>query len=196
MDGNRPGLLERAPWVRRHKPDVSAYYRMAETGILTREDCVELIEGEIVDTVPTGSPHGGAVNALLNRFVGAAQDKAIVTAQSPLRLSDTNEPRPDAMVLRRRPDFHRAAHPTAGNLLLLVEVAQTGLPYDRKVKLPLYARHGVPEGWIMNIGEGVVDVDRNPKDETYRTTACAGRGETLEPAALPGLRIAVTEVLG
>lgn len=196
MDGDRPSLLERVPEVRRHKLDVHGYYRMAEAGILTREDRVELIEGEIVDMVPIGSPHSGAVSSLINLLTVAARGRATVTAQSPLRLSDTSEPQPDFMLLKPRADFYRGAHPAAADVLLLVEVAQSSLAYDRKVKLPLYARHGVPEVWIVNIGDGVVEVYRDPKDDAYRSTARAVRGDMLEPAALPGLRVAVTEVLG
>lgn len=196
MDGDQPGLLERVPGIRRHKIDVREYYRMAEVGILTRDDRVELIEGEIVDMVPIGSPHSGAVNSLLGRLAVAAGDRATVTAQSPLRLSDSSEPQPDFMLLKPRTDFYRKAHPTPADVLLLVEVAQSSLAYDRKVKLPLYARHGVPEVWIVNIGEGVVEVYRDPKDDAYRAVARAARGDMLEPAALPGLRIAVAEVVG
>ncbi|RAI58718.1 Uma2 family endonuclease [Roseicella frigidaeris] len=196
MDGDRPGLLERVPEVRRHKLDIHGYYRMAEAGILTRDDRVELIEGEIVDMVPIGSPHSAAVNGLIAVLAGAVQGRATVTAQSPLRLSDTNEPQPDFMLLRPRADFYRGAHPTAADVLLLVEVAQSSLAYDRRVKLPLYARHKVPEVWIVNLGEGVVEVYREPKDEAYLATTRAARGDMLEPAALPGLRIAVTEVIG
>ncbi|MDO9708968.1 Uma2 family endonuclease [Paracraurococcus lichenis] len=196
MDGDRPSLLERVPEVRRHRLDVHEYYRMAEAGILTREDRVELIEGEIVDMVPIGSPHGGTVNALNYRLTRQVGDAATVSVQGPLRLSDVSEPQPDLMLLKPRPDFYRSGHPTAADVLLLVEVAQSSLAYDRKVKLPLYARHGVPEVWIVNLGEGVVEVHRTPKDETYQDATTAGRGDTLEPALLPGLRIAVAEVLG
>lgn len=196
MDGDGPGLLQRVPEVRRHRLDVHEYYRMAEIGILTREDRVELIEGEIVDMVPIGSGHSGTVNALTYRLTGVAGDKAVVSVQGPLRLSDSSEPQPDLMLLKPRTDFYRRAHPTAADVLLLVEVAQSSLAYDRKVKLPLYARHGVPEVWIVNLGESVVEVYRNPKDETYQDATTATRGDTLEPALLPGLRIAVTEVLG
>ncbi|NOG72564.1 Uma2 family endonuclease [Roseicella sp. DB1501] len=196
MDGDRPGLLERLPEVRRHKLDIRGYYRMAEAGILTRDDRVELIEGEIVDMVPIGSPHSAAVNGLIAVLASAVQGRATVTAQSPLRLSDASEPRPDFMLLKPRADVYRSAHPTPADVLLLVEVAQSSLAYDRQVKLPLYARHKVPEVWIVNLGEDVVEVYREPKDEAYLATTLAARGDMLEPAALPGLRIAVTEVIG
>jgi Uma2 family endonuclease len=169
---------------------------MGEAGILAAGDRVELIEGELIDMAPIGSQHSGAVTGLNRAAIRAAGDRAVVTVQAPLRLSETSEPQPDLLLLKPRADLYRSEHPTAAEVLLLVEVADSSLRYDRGVKLPLYAWHGVPEVWIVNIGEGVVDVYRDPQDEAYRTTAHAARGEVLEPAALPGLRILVTEVLG
>jgi Uma2 family endonuclease len=196
MDGDRPGLLEQAPWVKRHKLDVHGYYRMGEVGIFAEGERVELIEGEIIDMAPIGSEHSAAVGSLITDMAVAVAGRALVWAKNPLRLSDLDEPQPDVMLLKPQADRYRSAHPTAADVLLLVEVAQTSLAYDRKVKLPLYARHGVPEVWIVNIGDSVVEVYRDPKGEAYETTLRAMRGETLEPAALPGLRIAVTGVLG
>ncbi|WP_149537923.1 Uma2 family endonuclease [Siccirubricoccus phaeus] len=190
------GLLERAPWVKRHKLDVRDYYRMGEAGIFEPGMRVELIEGEIIDMAPIGSEHGGIVNRL-NRFsVRGVGDRAVVSVQGPLRLSEFSEPEPDLLLLKPRADDYTGQHPTAADVLLLIEVANTSLRYDRDVKLPLYARHGVPEVWIVNLTEGLIEVYRDPKGEAYLTTRRAARGETLEPAALPGLRLAVAEVLG
>ncbi|MFC7539872.1 Uma2 family endonuclease [Siccirubricoccus deserti] len=133
---------------------------------------------------------------LIAALAAAARGRAVVSAQSPLRLSDLTEPRPDFMLLKPRTDNYRGDHPIPADVLLLVEVADGSLRYDRSIKLPLYARHGVPEVWIANIGEGAVEVYRDPRDEAYRATAGVARDELPEPAALPGLRIAVTEVLG
>ncbi|MEN0075175.1 MAG: Uma2 family endonuclease [Paracraurococcus sp.] len=196
MDGDRPGLLGRLPEVRRHKLDIRGYYRMAEAGILTRDDRVELIEGEIVDMVPIGSVHNGTLSGLTHAVFRGVGDRAVVTVQGPLRLSDHSEPQPDLLLLKPRADHYRSAHPAPADVLLLVEVAQSSLAYDRQVKLPLYARHRIPEVWIVNLGDGVVEVYREPKDEAYLATTRAARGDMLEPAALPGLRIAVTEVIG
>lgn len=196
FDGNRAGLLEREPGVRRHKLDVAAYYRMAEVGILGPDDRVELIEGEIVDMAPIGSAHGGTVDGLAEAVHAGLERRAIVRVQGPLRLSDESEPQPDLMLLRPRADRYRASHPGPGDVLLLVEVSDSTLRTDRNVKLPLYARHGIPEVWIVNLPDGVVEVHREPQGEAWRTTQRAGRGEVLEPHLLPGLRIAVSDVLG
>ena len=196
MDGDRPSLLERAPWVKRHKLDVREYYRMAEAGIFEPTEHVELIEGEIVDMVPIGSVHNGTLSGLTHAVFRGVGDRAVVTVQGPLRLSDHSEPQPDLLLLKPRADHYRSEHPTPAEVLLLVEIADGSLRFDRGVKLPLYARHKVPEVWIVNLGEGVVEVYREPKDEAYLATTRAARGDMLEPAALPGLRIAVTAVIG
>jgi Uma2 family endonuclease len=196
MDGDRPSLLEQAPWVKRHKLDVREYYRMGEVGIFAPDERVELIEGEIIDMAPIGSQHNGTLAGLAQTAALGAGRRIMFTMQGPLRLSDFSEPQPDLLLLKPRADNYRSEHPTPADVLLLVEVADSSLRYDRGVKLPLYARHGVPEVWIVNIGEGVVEVYRDLKEEAYRATTRAARGEVLEPAALPGLRIPVTEVLG
>lgn len=196
MDGDTVGLLAREPGVRRHKLDVDAYYRMAEVGILGPDDRVELIEGEIVDMAPIGSGHSGAGGGLTDAFYAAVGGRAVVSVQGPLRLSRTSEPQPDLMLLRPRADRYRDSHPGPGDVLLLVEVADSTLRTDRNVKLPLYAEHGIPEVWIVNLPEGVVEVHREPQGEAWRSTLRAGRGDVIEPAALPGLRVAVSDILG
>jgi Uma2 family endonuclease len=197
MDGDQAtGLLERNPWVTRRKFDVGEYYRLAEAGILREDDRVELIEGEIVQMVPIGSGHSGTVNRLNYALLRAAGDRAVVTVQNPLRLSDTSEPIPDFLVLRPRPDFYADSHPTAADVLVLIEVAQSSLRYDRGVKLPLYARHGVPEVWIVDLAGRVVEVHRKPGAEAYAESTIHAPGAMLEPALLPGLRVAVADILG
>ena len=196
MDGDRVGLLERAPWARRHRLDVHAYDRMAEVGLLEPDARVELIEGEIVDMVPIGVGHGGATTGLTNILAVAAAGRALVTAGGPLRLSDDSEPQPDVMLVRPRADFYRTAHPVPADVLLVIEVSESSLRFDRTVKLPLCARHGIPEYWIANLVEGVVEVYRDPEGEVWRATTRAGRGEVVEPAPFPGLRVAVSDILG
>ncbi len=198
MDGDQAttDLLARNPWVTRRKFDVRDYYRLAEAGILHEDDRVELIEGEIIEMVPIGSGHSGAVNGLTYALVTAAGRRAVVTVQNPLRLSDHSEPVPDVLLLKPRADFYRGEHPTAADVLLLIEVAQSSLRYDRGVKLPLYARHGVPEVWILDLAGRAVEVHRDPKPEGYARAATLGPGETAEPALLPGLRLSVEEIIG
>ncbi|WP_376095240.1 Uma2 family endonuclease [Roseomonas sp. CCTCC AB2023176] len=196
MGGDRPGLLERETGLRRHKLDVAAYYRMAEVGILGPDDRVELIEGEILDMAPIGSAHGATVDSLAEAVRAGLARRAIVRVQGPLRLSGESELQPDLMLLRPREDRYRGSHPGPGDVLLLVEVADSTLRTDRTVELPLFASQGIAEVWIVSLPEGIVEVHRGPQGEAWRSTLRMGRGEVLEPEALPGLRIAVDDVLG
>jgi Uma2 family endonuclease len=136
--------------ITKHRLTVDDYYRMAEVGVLAPDARVELIDGEIVDMPPMGSWHGGTGTWLLHRLMPAVGDAAIVTSQTTLILGRYSAPEPDLMLLRPRSDFYRRSNPTANDLLLVVEVSDSTLPYDRKIKAPLYARHGVPEMWIVN----------------------------------------------
>jgi Uma2 family endonuclease len=188
--------LERPEAPPRHRFDVDAYYRMAETGILSREDRVELIEGEIVDMAPIGSAHAGKVDRL-NSLVGrlAADGRLIAGVQRPLRLSPHDEPQPDLMLLRPRADFYEGAHPTPADVLLLVEVADSSLAYDRGPKLALYASHGVPEVWIVDIVGRAVEMCRGPGPAGYAEVERVTEG-VAAPSLVPGLAIDVGALLG
>lgn len=137
--------------VTKHRLTVDDYYRMAEVGVLAPDARVELIDGEIFDMPPIGSPHFGTTAWLNRQFITDVADRAIVGSQSTLILGHYSAPEPDVMLLRPRADFYRRATPTAKDVLLLVEVSESTLSYDRKIKAPLYARHGVPEMWIVNL---------------------------------------------
>ena len=174
---------------------VAEYYRMAKAGILTEDDRVELIEGEIIEMPPIGGPHASCVIRLTELLVSGVRGAALVSVQNPLRLSDRSEPVPDVMLLRRRPDFY-SSHPTPADVLLLVEVSDTTLDYDQQVKLPLYSREGVPEVWLADLGGQVIRVHREPRPTGYRVTLTRRRGERLSPAAFPDLELAVDDILG
>jgi Uma2 family endonuclease len=187
--------LERPHRPARHRLDVDAYYKMAEAGILKREERVELIDGEIMDMNPIGSPHAAVTNRLarlLNRAVADAI--ALVSVQSPLRLDAYNEPEPDLMLLRPRADDYRASHPAAADVLLLAEVSDSSLAYDRGAKLALYARFGVPEVWIVDIAGATVEVFRKPADGAYGLHERLTSG-ALSPVLTPGVAIDVAALL-
>lgn len=190
------GLLTRNPWVARRKLDVWEYHRMGEFGIFGEGDRVELIEGELVAMSPIYGPHIGAVIALSHLLVAAAGDRALVSVQNPVRLGDRSEPQPDVVLLRPRTDGYRLRAPGPEDVLLLIEVADSSLRYDRAVKLPLYARHGIPEVWIVDIAANTVEWFRYPEGEAYAATDRAVRGATLVPALLPEVPIPVTAILG
>lgn len=189
------GLLHH-PWIVRWKLDVHEYHRMGEAGILTDDDRVELIQGELVQMSPIGWGHSGTVNALTRLLVLAVGSRAMVSVQNPVRLDVHNEPQPDFALLRPRADDYRSELPAPADVLLLIEVADSSLRFDRLVKLPLYARHRIPEVWIVDLPAGAVEVCRGPTPEGYARVVREGRGASVEPEALPGLRLRVDAILG
>lgn len=174
---------------------VDEYYEMGRAGILTEDDRVELIEGEIVEMPPIGGPHASCVNRLMEFFVIGVGDAALVSIQNPLRLNDRSEPVPDVMLLRRRADYYKEL-PRPPDLLLLVEVCDTTLAYDEGVKVPLYALNGVPEVWLADLAGDAIRVHREPTPAGYRVTFSRGRGERIAPAAFSELEVAVDAILG
>src|SRR5712691_5567382 len=140
--------------------------------------------------------HAGIVDWLVDRFVTGLDGRAIVRAQNPTIVDRHSEPQPDVMLLKRRDDFYRTAHPTPADTLLVVEVANTSLGHDRRRKLPLYARTGVVEVWIVNRRADAVDVFRDPSPDGYRDQLRRGRGEHVASSAFPDLRLSVDELLG
>jgi Uma2 family endonuclease len=196
MDVIQTDLLASNPWVPRRPITVAEYHRMGEVGILREDDRVELIEGQLVAMAPIGSDHSGTVNALNRLLVLAVGDAGVVAVGNPVRLSDTTEPQPDFSVLKPRPDFYRQSLPTPDDVLLVIEVANSSLSYDRAVKRPLYARHGIPEYWIVNIPAGHVEVYRAPTPDGYAATFQVGRDGTLTPEVLPNVSISAAALLG
>ena len=184
-----PRLLTAYPWVTRRPTSVAEYYRMAEVGILSDRDRVELIEGDIVAMAPIGSYHHGTVNQLTHSLVRAVGERAIVSVQGPVHLDDFSEPEPDFALLKPRPDFYRDAHAQPEDVLLLIEVADTSLTYDRTVKRLLYARHAIPEFWIVDLTAAEVEICRDPRTDGYASVRRVGRADALEPVLLPGVRI-------
>ena len=181
---------------RRHRISVADYYRMAEVGILDHEARVELIDGDIIDMPPIGSPHAATVSYLTEVLGRAAGDRANVRAQSPVRLSDFSEPQPDVALLRRRDDFYREWHPRADDVLLLIEISATSLRFDRETKLPLYARHGITEFWLVDLGSRRLSRYRAPLRGSYTLVDEPDLGTPLEVAALSGLAVDLRRLFG
>ncbi|HTQ37266.1 MAG TPA: Uma2 family endonuclease [Steroidobacteraceae bacterium] len=180
-------LMESLP--RRHRITVDEYYRMAEVGLLAPDARVELIDGEIIDMAPIGVDHSSVVGHLEDLFHEAVGRHGLVRAQSVVRLDRRSEPQPDIAVLVRRADYYRRAHPTPADVLLLIEVSDSTLRYDRDVKVPLYARHGIPEVWIVDLRNGQLHLHRSAEGGQYRD--CSGTDHPgLTPiAALPGVAV-------
>ena len=170
------------------------YYRMVEAGILRTGDRVELIQGEIVQMAAMGTRHFFSVTRLNHLFVRAVGERALVSVQMSLRLGRDSVPEPDLVLLRPRPDY-RERGPHAEDALLLVEVSDTTLAYDRGTKLPLYAHAGIPEVWIVDVEGEAVEVYRRPGAGCYQDVERVGRGGRVSPGAFPELAISVDEIL-
>lgn len=153
--------------VKRRSITVEAYHRMGEVGIIAPDERVELIEGEVVEMAPIGSRHSGMVARLTRILVQATGDRGLVFVQNPVRLSRTSEPQPDFAVLKPRPDDYQAAIPLPEDVLLLVEIADASLKYDRELKAPLYAAHGIPELWVIDVAARIFWRYRDPQAGGY-----------------------------
>lgn len=171
------------------------YERMAEAGILTEDDRVELLGGEILEMSPIDHPHAGCVNRLNQLFNSRAAGAYVVSVQNPVRLDDYSEPEPDVALLRPRADFYSNAHPTPADVLLVVEVADTSFEYDLHVKLPLYARAGVAEVWLVDLQRGAVEVFARPAGEQYQSARTISRGESFAPQEISQLVVTAEDIL-
>jgi Uma2 family endonuclease len=180
----------------RHRFTADEYHQMAEAGVLRDDDRVELIEGEIVDMTPIGPRHSAVLNRLTRALVTECGDRAIVQIQASIRLGLHSEPQPDVALLRPRPDFYESATPGPESVLLLIEVADTSLPYDRGVKLRLYAWAGIREVWLVDLVRNHVEVHCEPAREGYRRSKTHGPGDPLVPMALPEVTLSPAELLG
>lgn len=192
------GVIDELPArvrVSRHRLTVDQYHQMAQAGVLAPDARVELIEGEIIDMAPIGTKHWSVVNRLTQIFVTTLEGRAIVSVQSSIRLGDFSEPEPDLAVFKYRPDFYAERHPTGEDALLLVEVADTTAPYDRGVKVPLYAKHGIPEVWIVDLEASIVRFFRRPQGDCYLEVTETDRPGPTPLAALPGANVDLSGIL-
>lgn len=174
---------------RLHPISVSAYHRMGELGILNGRQRTELIGGRIIDMSPIGSEHADWVDRLNRLFSKQLPDEIVVRAQNPVYLDEANEPEPDIALLRPREQPYREAHPRSEDVLLIVEVADTSLRYDQEVKCPLYAQHGVPEVWVVDVAGDRLHVYRDPDVGEYRIQLRPRRDETLSLSAIPDISV-------
>lgn len=179
----------------RHRLSASEFERMAEVGILAEDERVELIEGDLIDMTPIGSRHAGAVSRLTRLLGSAVGTDAIVSVQNPIRLDRHSQPQPDLALLRPRADFYAEAHPQPADVLLIVEVAEASLDYDRDVKIPLYARHGIAEMWLLDVAGRGLTVYRAPGPDGYGEQRRIVAVESIAPLLLPAAVIDLTGLL-
>lgn len=178
-----------------HRFTIDDLERMVTAGILRPDDRVELIEGELIDLVPISWPHQACVDRLAELFVRHVGRLAIVRIQGPIRLSERSLPQPDLALLRPQQDDYAEAGPTPADVLLIVEVSDTTLPYDRDTKVPLYARYGIPEVWLVDLTGQRILLFRAPHAEGYRDQDELRSWDVVSPVAFPDLSIPLTNIL-
>lgn len=177
----------------RRRFTVEEYHKMGEAGIFGEGDRVELLDGEVIEMNPIGWRHARSVRRLNARLVRAASDRYAVGVQDPITVSEHGEPQPD-LVLHEEPPPGRLPRPE--EVLVLIEVSDSTLQYDRNIKLPRYARAGIPEVWIVDLQGGAVERYNDPREDGYRRTERARRNEELASEMLPGLSVPVNDALG
>lgn len=158
---------------------VEDYHLMAKVGILP-ERGIELVNGEILETSPIGSKHAALVDKIKDLIVAQLQRSVIVRAQNPIEISNNSEPEPDIVVVKYKEDYYAEKHPQPEDVFLLIEVADSSLGYDQEIKLPLYAKAGIPEYWIINLEANRIEAYRKPGKEVYKFSEIAEVGDTIK----------------
>jgi len=174
---------------------VESYQRLAELGVLREDSRVELIGGQVVEMTPIGDRHASCVRRLSRLLAQKVLEVAVIDVQNPVVLGAHDAPQPDVAVLKLRAEGY-AQHPRPTDVLLVIEVADTSLAYDRDVKLPLYAEAGIQEAWLVALPEDRLDVCREPAGGHYTSVRSLARGETITPLQFPGVTLKVDEILG
>ena len=169
---------------------------MAAAGVLSEEDRVELIEGEIIELSPIGSRHAACVGRLTKLLERLAGDRAIVWVQNPVRVNDYSEPLPDVTLLKPRADFYAQANPQPADVLLIIEVADSPVDFDRAIKIPLYARAGIAEMWLVNVPQEMIEVYTQPLNDAYQKNEMVKRGESFVAKSIPNLTVDADAILG
>ena len=182
--------------VPRHRFTVDDFALLGEAGVFTEDDRVELIDGEIRDLTPISPSHAWIVSRLMRRLVLHLADRGYVSVQNPLRLDDRTEPLPDLVVARGGEDDYAERHLEARDVLLVVEVADSSLRYDRAEKMPRYAKAGIPEAWLVDVTGRTVAVHTEPGPGGYAREQVFRPGTEIESTAVAGLRVAVDEIVG
>lgn len=175
---------------------VTDYRRMLEAGILSEDDRVELIDGEVRAMSPIEPFHAAIVkrfNALLNQLIA---DTNIISIQDPIQLSDYTEPEPDIAILRLQEDFYATQHPTPPDVLLIIEVADSSVEYDREEKIPRYAQAGIPEVWLVDVANETVEQYTQPRIDQYGAKQTFERGQVIRVQSVPQIEILVNRMFG
>ena len=188
-------LTPNYPQPRRLRFTVDDYYKMIEMGMIEDYEKAEIIDGEMVQKMTIGDKHAAVVDKLNRLLIKALPDEVLVRVQNPLRLSDFDEPEPD-FVLADLTKYDGNRHPRPGETLVVIEVADASLKNDRSVKLPLYAKAGIGEVWIVNLRDDVVEIHQEPTVDIYQHVSVFRRGEKVASTTLPNVSFDVDSILG
>ena len=187
--------VQTQPQPRRLRFTVDEYYKMIELGLLKDYEKAEIIEGELIQKMPIGKKHSAVVEKLNEMLRDLLGKSVSLRNQQPVRFGDYDEPEPDLAVLRRREDFYSGSKPVPKDVLLLIEVSDATLKYDRNTKLTLYAEAEIPEVWIVNLPNDIIEVHTKPGSGIYQLTKIFKRGETTESEIMPNLKLEVDKIL-
>ena len=178
----------------RYRLTVTEYHRLGENGIFDEDSRVELIEGDLIAMPPIVCQHAGHLDCIARLFFRQVT-QGIVRVQSPIQLDDHSEPQPDLTALRYREDFYTHSHPRPEDVLLLIEVSDSTLRYDRDIKVPLYARMGIPEVWLLDVAGQRLEIYRRPSPDGYREIHYPALTDNIAPVLLPELSLIVASLL-
>lgn len=178
----------------RYRLTVAEYHRLGENGIFDEDSRVELIEGDLIAMPPIGERHASKTRQLNRLFSLQVGDTAIVDMQNPVMLDAHSEPQPDMVLLKPRPDFYETAHPRPEDVLLLIEVSDSTLRYDRDTKVPLYAKAGIPEVWLLDLMNQRIAIYRHPSADGYRQIQFPAPEELISPSLLPELTLRIADL--
>ncbi len=176
----------------RHQVTVNEWHKMES--IFQPEQHLQLINGEITKMSPISSPHAGSLKYLTNFFAVKLASQTIISIQDPLALNKFSEPEPDLMLLKPEANFYRSHHPTVNDVLLLVEISDSSLYFDRQQKLKLYAQHEINDYWIVNLRDASLEVYRQPKDKSYTSQQILLTGEKIQPLYFPEITLKIADI--
>lgn len=179
-----------------HCYTVTEYHQMISTGVISEDDRIELLNGEIIEMSAVSPSHAAGVKRAARLFNRRVSHDIIVSVQDPIQLDDFSEPQPDVALLRPRADLYKQSHPKPADILLVVEVAESAVVRDRILKAPAYVRALIAELWIVDLQQDLIEVYLSPASGAYQAQRQAGRGETLVPQLLPTLNVPADEMLG
>ena len=185
-----------APTIERRKFTTDEYQKMTQLGILPEESGWEIIDGEIIKKMPTGSKHAGTVKKINRILTANLGNEFVIAVQDPIHLDDYNEPEPDVAILRFREDIYTESHPLPNDVLVVIEVSDSTIKYDRETKKNMYSEFGITEFWLVDLTERIIEIHTQPRQGIYRNMQIFGLDEILQSQTIESLTLDVNQILG